>query len=177
MNEYEPIETGVEVNGQTVLSVVEAFPAGLQSQGERILASHGIDEPEEGSWYEQAAWLSAFGELYDSLGERSIEKIGKTIPKTAEWPPGTDDIVSGVESIDRAYHMNHRGGEIGSYSAEKVEEGLIRVTCDNPYPCPFDRGILKGVVSEFGERRAAVKEVGEHCREEGAKQCEYEVSW
>jgi hypothetical protein len=37
MTTYEPIDSDVEVNGQTVLSVVHAFPEALEEQGERIL--------------------------------------------------------------------------------------------------------------------------------------------
>jgi hypothetical protein len=177
MAEYKPLDDGVEVNGQTVFSVIHAFPDALQARGERILADHGIEEPEEDEWYDQEDWLSAFGELRESMGEATLENIGKMIPKSAEWPPGTESIVGGIESIDTAYHMNHRGGEIGNYSAEQADDSRIRVVCDNPYPCAFDRGILKGVVNEFGTSRAKVEEIGGGCREEGADQCTYEVTW
>lgn len=177
MGSYEPIDSNVEVNGQTVLSVVHAFPEALQSQGERILADNGIEDPAEDEWYPQAAWLDAFSDLTDSMGESTLEQIGKTIPRSAEWPPGTDSVVEGVESIDSAYHMNHRGGEIGNYEADRVGENTIQVTCDNPYPCAFDMGILKGVVEEFGDARARVDEVGDGCREAGADHCRYEVTW
>jgi hypothetical protein len=177
MPKYEPFDPNVEVNGQTVLSVVHAFPDGLQDRGKRILANHGIEEPTDDEWYSQQAWLAAFSELADTMGESTVEQIGKMIPQSAEWPPGTETIVGGVESIDKAYHLNHRGGEIGSYAAEQVGETTIEVTCDNPYPCAFDTGILEGVVTEFGEQRARVNETGADCREDGAESCLYEVTW
>jgi len=177
MGGYEPIDSGVEVNGQTVLSVVYAFPDALQGRGEEILANNGIEDPAEDEWYPQSAWLDSFTELAESMGDSTLEKVGRTIPEKAEWPPGTASIVAGVESIDDAYHMNHRGGEIGTYAAEKTAETTIRVTCDNPYPCAFDTGILKGVAAEFGDNRATVREVGDGCRENGANECVYEVEW
>jgi hypothetical protein len=177
MGEYKPLDSGVEVNGQTVLSVVHAFPDALQSRGERVLANHGIEEPTEDEWYPQSAWLDAFSELSDTMGESTLEQIGKMIPQSAEWPPETETIVDGVESIDAAYHMNHRGGEIGTYDAEQVVDNRIHVTCDNPYRCAFDTGILKGVVTEFGGSTARVSEIGSGCREDGADSCLYEVSW
>jgi hypothetical protein len=177
MGSYEPLDTGVEVNGQTVLSVIHAFPETLQARGERILADHGIEDPTEQEWYAQEAWLAAFEDLSDSMGDSTLEKVGKMIPQSADWPPGTTSIVDGVESIDSAYEMNHRGGEIGNYAVDRREENSLYVTCDNPYPCAFDVGILKGVVEEFGDERALVNEIGNTCREEGGDSCRYEVTW
>jgi predicted hydrocarbon binding protein len=177
MVDYEPTDSEVEVNGQTVLSVVNAFPDALTRRGESILADNGIENPEEGEWYPQEYWLDAFSDIHESMGESTLERIGKSIPRSAEWPPGTDTIVAGVESIDTAYHMNHRGGEIGNYEAEQIDETRIHVTCDNPYPCAFDTGILKGVVDEFGEERARVREIGAGCRAEGDDHCLYEIEW
>ena len=177
MTEYEPIDSDVEVNGQTILSVVHAFPEGLQGQGERTLAGNGIEDPTEDEWYPQERWLDAFADLRDGMGESTLKQIGKQIPRSAEWPPGTDTVVDGVESIDTAYHMNHRGGEIGNYGAERVDDDTIHVVCDNPYPCAFDRGILEGVVDEFGETRGKVDEVGPACRADGGDECRYEITW
>lgn len=177
MPTYEPLDEAVEVNGQTVMSVVHAFPDALQARGERVLADHGIENPTEDEWYPQQAWLAAFSEISESMGESTLEQIGKLIPRSAEWPPGTDTVVEGVESISTAYHMNHRNGEIGDYAAEQRGPTTIHVTCDNPYPCAFDTGILKGVVQEFGDSAARVSEVGDRCREEGAASCHYEVTW
>lgn len=177
MAEYEPLDSSVEVNGQTVLSVVSAFPDALQSRGERILADNGIENPEAGDWYQQKHWLDAFAELQDTMGDSTLEGIGKQIPKSAEWPPGTDTVAGGVESIDAAYHMNHRNGEIGNYAVEQVGDSRVTVTCDNPYPCAFDIGIIKGVVTEFADEHARVQEIGSQCRENEGDKCLYEVEW
>lgn len=175
MTTYEPLDSGVEVNGQAVLSVVNSFPDGSQSQGEQILANHGIKDPTDDEWYPQEAWLGALGELTDKLGQATVETIGREIPRSADWPPGTNTIVGGIASIDLAYQMNHRNGEIGNYEAEGVEGDRIHIVCDNPYPCQFDIGIIKGVIDEFGDEQAQVMEIGDTCREEGEESCKYEV--
>lgn len=175
MPEYDALDSNVEVNGQTIRSVVEAFPPALRGRGEEILARNGIDDPGEDEWYPQQAWLDAFTELRERMGPATLGRIGKEIPKNADWPPDAETIVDGVESINKAYHMNHRGGEIGSYDVERVGPELTAVQCDNPYPCPFDLGIIKAVVDEFGDRPASVRETGSKCREDGAGECRYEV--
>jgi predicted hydrocarbon binding protein len=177
MTEYEPLDPEVEANGRTILSFVRAFPDALQERGEEILADNGIEDINEDEWYPQEDWLAAFEDVSESMGDSTLGKIGKEIPRNAEWPPGTDTVVEGVESIDEAYRMNHRNGEIGSYTAKRVEQNKIHVECDNPYPCAFDVGIIKGVVKEFGDSTAFVDEVGDGCREEGAESCLYEVTW
>lgn len=174
---YEPIDSEVEVNGQTVLSVINAFPEILTSRGERMLADNGIENPEADEWYPQEDWLDTFADIHESMGESTLERIGQTLPETAEWPPGTDTIVAGVESIDTAYQMNHRGGEIGNYDAERIDDTRIHVTCTNPYPCAFDTGILKGVVEAFGDERTRVREIGSDCRAEGDDNCLHEIEW
>ena len=177
MAQYEPIDSGVEVNGQTVLAVVNAFPDALKPRAMRILSEAGIEDPAEGEWYSQQAWLEAFSSIHDSIGESTVEKIGRTIPESGEWPPGTNTIVDAIEAIDTAYHMNHRGGEIGNYSVERIATDRLHVTCDNPYPCRFDIGILKAIVGEYRETRAKVQEIGTECRAEGGNKCLYEIQW
>jgi len=42
--------------------------------------------------------------------------IGKAIPESAIFPPEIQGLEMGLSAIDIAYHMNHRGGEIGHYN-------------------------------------------------------------
>jgi hypothetical protein len=36
------------------------------------------------------------------------------------------------------------GEGIGHYHFEKLGNNEFKVTCENPYPCDFDKGLLKG---------------------------------
>lgn len=62
-------------------------------------------------------------------------------------------------TIDPAYRMNHRGGEIGYYRYAKTGERAATLTCENPYPCPFDEGLIEGVAVKFAAPGAWVKVV------------------
>lgn len=179
MAQFVPFEDGVEVNGQTVLAVVAGMPAaGLEDRALELLAEHGIEDPQPDEWYSQKAWLETFAAIHERVGEATLNQIGQSIPENADWPPGVDSLKGGLESIDQAYHMNHRNGEIGHYHAEQVDDETIRVECKNPYACAFDKGIIEATARAFsGDQFATVNEVSTHCRNDGGEACVYEVTW
>ena len=106
--------------------------------------------------------------------------IGMKIPETAIFPPGIDSIETGLKSIDMAYHMNHRGGEIGVYQTTVVGDQQIDVLCQNPYPDNFDYGIIYGMAQRFRPQGYSVNVYHDNlapCREHGADSCLYHVKW
>lgn len=146
----------------------------------QILANHGIEKPEPGQWHPQQSWLNAFSEIAEKISEAALTAIGMKIPDNALWPPGHVSIHEGLASIDVAYHMNHRGGEIGHYhyASDGEREGIF--TCDNPYPCPFDQGIIRAMAGRHlpADLRGIILEhaAGE-CRSNGDDRCIYRISW
>ena len=82
--------------------------------------------------------------------------IGRQIPKNAKWPPDVDTLEKGLASIDVAYHLNHRGGEIGSYRFEKTSANTAKMVCRNPYPCDFDLGLIDAVAHKFKPDNAPI---------------------
>lgn len=177
MTTFEPFEDGVEVRGSAILSVVNGVPDVYEDQARRLLADGGIDDPQPDGWYSQAAYLDAYREIAERVGEKTVEQIGQSAPENAEWPPGVDTPLAALESIDDAYQMNHRGGDIGSYEVVDSEPESATVRCRNPYPCAFDRGLLEGTVETFSDDYADLREIGDDCREDGADACTYEVTW
>lgn len=178
MGQYEAFERGVEVNGQTVLAVVAGVPLVFEETALTILSENGIENPELDEWYSQQAWLDALSQIAENIGETKILNIGKSIPKNAKWPAGVESVCDGLDSIGQAYQLNHRGGDIGYYEAEQVDETTVTVECKNPYPCAFDTGILEAVAEEFADSSTpTVTEVGDECRQEGGDTCRYEISW
>ncbi|MFC7073098.1 hypothetical protein ACFQJ7_12455 [Halovenus rubra] len=176
MAQFKTFEDGVEVKGETVLAFINGTP--MERTARQMLAENGIEDPQPEEWYLQQSYLDAFAEVADSVGENTVNRIGKKIPEDADWPPGIDSVVGGLESVNEAYQMNHRGGEIGSYDAEAIDETTVQITCNNPYPCVFDRGLLKATAEQFVDRGVArVDEVGDSCRNEGGTDCVYEVTW
>lgn len=176
MAEFEAFEDDVEVNGQTVLAFIEGVPAGFEDQAFEILAEHGIEDPEPGEWYSQQAWLDAFAEIDSRVGEATLTRIGERIPDAAQWPSSVELIVAALDLINEAYQLNHRDGDIGYYDAEQVDAETVHVRCKNPYPCTFDKGIVRSVAEEVSlNEEIMLTEVSEQCRKEGGEECIYQV--
>lgn len=197
--EYQPFESGIEVNGQTVFAIVDGFKAFTLVASEYLLAegigekqSDGVAKIEPSAWYSQAAWLRAFKRIGDSVGDSVLYQIGLAIPRNAKFPPWVTDVHSGIKSVDVAYHMNHRKagkemfnpatGEmlegIGHYGYEPVagKKEIISV-CQNPYPCRFDKGILTAMAQRFEVRARVEHDDQKPCRKKGADSCTYRVEW
>ncbi|MBI5835974.1 MAG: hypothetical protein HZB25_01905 [Candidatus Eisenbacteria bacterium] len=128
----------------------------------------------------QQSWLDAFREIAEKTGPATLRAIGRRIPDTAIWPPEVNSIPAALTSIDVAYHMNHRGGEVGSYHFELLGARSGRVVCDNPYPCSFDLGIVERTVAKFappGTNPLVRHDPAASCRETGGTSCTYLVEW
>ncbi|OJJ14014.1 hypothetical protein BKI52_44800 [marine bacterium AO1-C] len=182
MAQYVPFEDGVEVNGQTVLAFVNALPM-FRDDMLGILQRHGIENPQEGEWYEQVCWLNAFKEIGEKYGANTLFAIGKAIPENADFPPDINTLEKALASIDVAYHMNHRQGEIGYYKLVKFneEDKLAIMECRNPYPSNFDRGIITTMARKFKPPRVLMINVAidtsKPSRLDGADVCTYRITW
>ncbi|USZ67034.1 hypothetical protein NGM10_09860 [Halorussus salilacus] len=182
MVQFETFDDGVEAKGQTIKSML-AGAGDLSSVFEKrmneMLAENGIEDLQADEWYSNQAYLDSFEAVADSIGEQTVANIGKKIPENAEWPPGIDSVSAGLESIDDAYQMNHRGGEIGYYDFELTGDSEGEIACKNPYPCAMDEGLVTAVAEKFSAEGALVEveEVGDSCRASGGEECVYRVSW
>jgi len=180
---YEAFDRDVEVDGRTVLTVVETamgrFSEAYRDRALAALAEEGITDPEPEEWYPQQAWLNAFETIAEELQPHVLDRLGEQLPRVAEWPDGGGSVPEGLRSIDDAYRRNHRGGEIGSYRFEPAGDRAGEVTCRNPYPCRFDRGLLRGVAQQYAPVDAFVflEETGSTCRRDGDDACVYTVYW
>jgi hypothetical protein len=169
-----------EVNGETIYSVVAGMGA-FKSKAMEILAENGINDPKPGMWYSQQSWLDAFKKISQSIGKNTLNVIGKKIPENAKFPPDIDTIEKALQSIDVAYHMNHRSGEIGHYQYASSGPKSAKMVCRNPFPCAFDRGIIEAMGQRF-KPKSSLAVLVKHddscpCREKGDDSCTYLVSW
>ncbi|WP_248897404.1 hypothetical protein [Haloplanus halobius] len=183
MAPYEAFDDGVEVHGRTIITVVDdalaRFSEAYRETAYDALADHGIEDPSPDEWYPQQAWLDTFADLAAELEPHILDRVGEQIPDAAAWPTDVSSVEAGLQSIDDAYQRNHRGGDIGFYRFEAVADRSGRVTCRNPYPCPFDRGLIRATARRYApvESFVFVEERGDRCRRDGDDTCVYRVSW
>jgi len=179
MSQYKAFSSNVEVNGETVLSVVEGVGA-FKTSAIKTLQEAGIENPTPGKWYRQQAWLDAFRKIAESIGQNTLLQIGRKIPQAAKFPPEIDNVEKALASIDIAYHMNHRGGDIGNYKFEKTAPNVARIICKNPYPCNFDKGIIQAMAERFRPSGSIVSVThadDQPCRNKGGDSCTFVVKW
>lgn len=180
MAQFKAKEPGVEVLGDAILSTVQAM-GGFRETALRILRENGIENPERGQWYLQQDWLDAFKQIAETIGRNTLYLIGTKIPESAVFPPDLKTIHDALGSIDVAYHMNHRGGEIGTYTYKQTGERGGTFVCDNPYPCDFDRGIIEAMAKRFKPADALRVRVEQDeslpTRTRGGESTTYHVSW
>lgn len=194
MAQFIAFNKEVEVNKQTVMSVVNSMKVGMETRLE-ILKNNGID-PDKSEWFSQQDWLDAFREISDSLGDMNLFLIGKAIIDNAKFPP-MDNLEQALGSLNIAYHMNHRlkgivmfngtNGEftsgIGSYTLKSFdsEKRTAIFYCDNPYPSKFDEGIIMQVMRRFRPYNSINQEVNldttKESRTTGGDSCTYILKW
>lgn len=193
MAQFIAMSPDVEVNGETVNSVVDGMGA-FRAKALDILAKNGIKDPKPGLWYNQQNWLKAFEEISKTIGAHTLYAIGLKIPDDAKFPPDVDNIEKALGAIDVAFHMNHRikGKPLFDPATGKMTEGIGHynfkmvggnegvMTCPNSYPCDFDRGIIDGMVAKFkptGSHPSVRHDDSAPCRKSGADSCTYRIRW
>ncbi len=198
MSSYKTFEEGIEVNGTTILSIVDGLGA-FTMLAEKHFLQVGLPHPrdiDESQFYSQQKWLNAFYMISKSIGTQILYQIGKKIPENAIFPPEINNIVSALQSIDVAYHMNHRNRSkdilfdvtkppeqrmlegIGHYKYQYDSSGNAAViVCENPYPCDFDRGIITAMSHRFNLGASIEHDDSKPCRKNGADSCTYIVKW
>ncbi|PLX03407.1 MAG: hypothetical protein C0594_10455 [Marinilabiliales bacterium] len=192
---FQAYSNNVEVNGNTVLSVVSAME-GFEVYALEILRKNGIENLCSDLWYPQQYWLNAFTEIANRIGEKTLYNIGMKIPDNAIFPDSFGGLEEALESINIAYHMNHRykdgmllyneksgecGKGIGHYHLLSFHpEGKALMECRNPYPSSFDRGIITSVVRRFQGLEKMIKvylHPEKKNRTNGGEFCHFVVEW
>lgn len=179
------VDPTVEVNGRVACQAVDGLrelPDEDEAQGLEILAENGFEDPQPDDWYPLVELLNALEAIGTALGDEALTRLGTKIPEGVDWPSNVDSASGGFATVDEAYRLNHRGGEIGSYEFAEVADRERRVTCANPYPCAFDKGIIEGTLRAFSHNfsytpMVFLHETSDRCRADGGEECTYRVSW
>ncbi|MBN1428793.1 MAG: hypothetical protein JXB07_10440 [Anaerolineae bacterium] len=142
-------EPNVEIRGEVLLSLLQNIRA---SEIEKYVEKYGLTDVKAKHWYRIQPFLDLLNELA-SIENRTpnFVAIGITIAETAYMPPEMSQMPFGelLMHWDDHYQNNHRLGDIGYKSTEKINDRHYQVTLHGGlYPDDFEYGVLYG----FGKR-------------------------
>ncbi|RJS17679.1 hypothetical protein DRW03_27205 [Corallococcus sp. H22C18031201] len=194
-----PHAPGITVTGSSVYSIVEAVRSFsvlvatlLEVMKVQTRDATGALAIDPNAWYPIEDYLLAYRKIDNLLGGRGLEKVGTMVPKNAVLPPDINSIQKALQSLDIAFHMNHRrdGKDmfdpatgimlegIGHYGCQPVAgKNEIHVVCENPYPCRFDLGLVRGMSQRFEPNASVEHHASNGCRNKGGTACTYVVTW
>ncbi len=178
MAQFVSFDPNTKVRGTTLLTYIAAMGEG----GRAALEKHGLVDIQPDSWYSLQALLDVFRDVDrgDFSSVLDLVHIGMRIPEHALWPPAIQTVEDAFFSIDEAYHMNHKDGDIGHYFVELIGEDTLKVIAENPYPCDFDYGLLYAIAKHYlpeGKHLVVEHDTDAPCRKHGDASCTYHVSW
>jgi hypothetical protein len=176
MAQFIAFDSHVEVSGQSMLITIEAMGEAVHP----MLMQFGFSQLEPSKWYPQQPYLDFFRDVASGdFQVLDLMNIGMKVPALAFWPSNIRTIADALFSIDAAYHMNHRYGEIGCYRATQTGDREIEIYCANPYPCDFDFGVIYGVAQVYLSESVIpqVDHLPGECRKNGGHACTYVVQW
>jgi hypothetical protein len=189
---FKVFEQGMNVNGQTINSIAEAFSS-VKFIVDSYFRQTGLpknSEIKDTEWYSQQAYLDAFKLIAERVGTTTMFTIGKKIPENAQFPPDINNIEKALASIDIAYHMNHKNASgqvlfnngtmlegIGHYDYTKLPGNKAEIKCENPYHCDFDKGIITTMATRFNQNAKIKHDDSKGCRKTGSSSCHFIVEW
>lgn len=194
MVQFIAINPHAEVNSQTIASFAYAMKRGINERIS-ILEKYNI-YIDKADWFPLQQWLNAFADLSDKLGEMNLFLIGSNIIRHALFPP-INNLKQALESLNIAYHMNHRiDGKIlydkntntifegiGDYILLSYDEEKAQaiMKCTNPYPSKFDEGIIHQLVELYKPNKENIHTVKLDTKlphkNIGADSCTYIIQW
>lgn len=172
MTVFKASSDQIEILGAAIIPVLKGIP--VSSVSSKLLQEYHLENPVADQYYNQQQYLDLLKKI-NTYMDMVLFGIGQNIFLEAVFPPDIDTFEKVFLGLDQAYHLNHRGGEIGHYNTQKIDEQSYLADCDNPYPCNFDQGIIQGIAKYFNQR-ILIEHQTEACRMKGDEHCIYEIS-
>jgi hypothetical protein len=181
MREFQVNAGTAAVNGK----VVETYMAAMgpyAGRGEQVLKRNlGVEKLvyDGTTFYPLDQFLKTLEEFQAQLGQPFLKAMGKFVLTKAEFPPDITSLEQALSMLNIAYYMNHQcaPGDIGSYRWQQVSDRGGVMTCDNPYPCAFDQGLLETLAARFAPGATVAHDPADGCRHQRGDACAFTISW
>lgn len=187
----------VEVRGEVIIGIKEVLNSTLGKTKGISLKSFNLDTAKPNEWYPLKNLIDFFTSIEKSNGSMILQKIGIEVANSAVWPDTVQTTQAALESMNLAYHMNHRrnGQELFDYEKGVIIEGyighdvleidhekqIVNFICGSFYPSDFDLGMAKQVVKIFANNPVAALSVrrdnSKPSRKKGGETCTYTLNY
>lgn len=161
----------------------------IEAAGVPLPGTHGSKVVPD--WIPLDTNLHILEQIGRAFGDAALLEIGASVPEHALFPPHVDGVSPALQSLDVAYHLNHRRDGvvmyepatrttlegIGHYRLRDLDAHGVVCHSTSMYPCPFDLGLVTGLARRFEPGAAVRHAAGDLCRGRGAEACAYVVSW
>lgn len=135
------VDPKTEVIGTAMLSYIDNLQADVIRP---LLEKYNVTNVEPDKWYPLQPWLDAIYELSTQPNfESAMIAVGMKVVQYAVSPPEMKDVTLGqmLEGWDMHFHANHRNGDVGKITTEKVNDKHYRTIHQHIYPDGLNYGL------------------------------------
>ncbi|PKN26265.1 MAG: hypothetical protein CVU65_06215 [Deltaproteobacteria bacterium HGW-Deltaproteobacteria-22] len=135
----------------------------------------GLMEVEAGRWYPQTTLLKFFGSVLKTDGEDILFHMGLQLIAGTAFPPNVVTFQEAISSMDLGYTIAHRYQVGAMFGLRASGEMQLDIIAANPYPCPYDWGILQGIMKNWAPAARLSHDFSQGCRLDGETACHYHL--
>jgi hypothetical protein len=162
MPAYDPDS---EVNGRYLAAFVES--AGevspvFERKVRQIFERH-LPPIEEGEWYRTEPVATAFDDVQEEIGPKTMKEGGIEGTKAVPWPDDIESIPEALTFLQQAHREAYRNSSMenpaGNYTFTETDERAMLVGITEGFPAPpgWAEGVFEYVAKEFGPEDASVR--------------------
>ena len=161
-----------QVLGQYILRI---FSSDGSDSLEPYRRKFSLNELEAGRWYPQTLLMKCFEQVLKLEGEDRLFELGMQLIAGTVFPPNVHTFQEAISSMDLGYTIAHRY-QVGSmFGLRASGEMQLVVIAANPYPCPYDWGILQGIMKIYAPAARLSHDFSQGCRLDGETSCHYHL--
>ena len=157
------------VLGRSILPVVEALQPTFGHAD--LLERHGLGHINADEWYPMRSFLGLVVEVGRNM-PTTLERAAEQVFATAAIPSSIDSFEAALAMLHPIYRFLHRGRKLGGWEHRPRGSGEHDLVATTPYPCAWERGLLRGLARRY-EARISLSHTEGGCRDEGAAACHY----
>lgn len=162
-----------QVLGQYMLRIFQADP-----DPDRLVSLRqklGLSTVEAGRWYPQTLLLRYLQIILKTDGEDILFETGMKLIASTLFPSNVTTFHEAISSMDLGYAIAHRN-QVGSMFGLRASGTMqLDIIAANPYPCPFDWGILQGIMKRFSPAARLSHDFSQGCRLDSETACHYHL--